>query len=771
MSEYSFVGRRTPLREGPQKVTGAIRYLPDMRLPGMLHARLVPSLYAHARINGIDAQAARAVPGVVAVFTARDLPDIEPSSRSRLLLARDRALFVGHPVALVVAENEAAAQDGAGLVAVDYEPLPAAVTPEDALAEGAPLVWPEGVPGSAGDAAAHGADASGGAADDSQPSNLVERVHYSRGDVAAGFAEADAIIERTYSTPVVHQNYIEPQACIVAPDLATGEFTLWSSTQAPFGARKNVAEVLDVPESTVKVIGTPVGGGFGAKWALYDPLIALAARKLGRPVRLVLTRQEDLLATNPSQAIQIRARLGLKRDGTIAALEGSIVMDSGCYAFSALGLAANLFGSLYRIANLDITGLEVLTFKPSAGAYRAPTAPTAAFAIESAIDEAASLLGLDPLEVRLKNAAVSGDPRVTGQPWANLGMVQVLERLRDHPAWQGRQAARAAGRGVGVAIGGWPGGTEPAAAACALDRDGTLRVQIGATDLTGTATTFALLAAEAFGIAPESVRIVQGDTSTAPYAGAAGGSKTVYTVGPALIQAAREARANALSIAADEFEADPADLEIVDGKVRVRGVPERTISLADVAGKAMDFGSKYLPVTGHGRHADTVQSPGFCAQLAEVEVDRETGDVRVHRLVMVQDVGQAINPLAVEGQMMGGGMQGLGWALYEGLMYDRQGQPLNGSWLEYAVPHVAHSASQVETVIVEVPTDHGPLGARGVGEPPVIATAAAVANAIADATGARMGQLPITPQRLVAELSNANGGASRQANLGDAEPG
>jgi CO/xanthine dehydrogenase Mo-binding subunit len=394
-----------------------------------------------------------------------------------------------------------------------------------------------------------------------------------------------------------------------------------------------------------------------------------------------------------------------------------------------------------------------MTFKLSTAAYRAPGAPQATFAIESMVDEVARAIGMDPLELRLKNASEPGDPMANGRPWAHMGMRQVLEALREQPAWQERAKAVAAGRGVGVAIGGWPGGQEPTAASCQLHRDGTLHVHLGSVDLTGTLAGFALMAAEAYGIAPEKVRIITGDTATAAYAGSAGGSKATYTVGPAVIKAAQDARQQTVLIAAEELEADPADIEIVDGRVQVRGVPDKAIALGEIAQKTMRFGGKYAPVVGNGRHAETKAAPGFCAQLAEVAVDEETGEVQVHRLVLVQDVGRAINPLAVQGQMRGGAVQGLGWALYEQMAHDEQGQLLTGSWLDYAVPHFVQAAPRIETVMVEVPSEHGPFGARGVGEPPVIATAAAVANAIADGAGVRLTDLPMTPPRVLAALS------------------
>ena len=755
MSDFQAIGRSTRLIDGPAKLTGAAQYAPDVRLPGMLYARFVPSVYAHARIRRIDARAALAAPGVVAVLTAQDMPDVAPSSRSRLLLARGRVLFAGQPVALVLAENEAAAEDGAQRVRVEYEPLPAAVTVEEALRPDAPLVWPTGVPKGAGDAGAHGADHGGAKQSRRKMSNVAERDTYERGDIQAGFAQADAVVERTFTTPIVHQSSIEPQAVVAQPDPVSGGLTLCASTQTPFGVRKEVAEVVGLPESDVRVIGTPVGGGFGGKNGLYEPLAAAAARAVGRPVRLVLSRNEEMLAGNPAPHVRIRARLGATKEGALTALEADVVVDDGCYPFGLGGFLGYMLGSFYRVPNLRIHTLDVLTFKPSAGAYRAPGATSTVFALECLMDELAATLGLDPIDFRLHNAARAGDRLANDEDvWPAIGMRAVLEALRDHPAWQARDRARRQGRGVGVAVGGWLGGTEPAAAICSLHRDGRIHVHIGSADLNGTATGMQLLAAEAFGVPSDRVKVILSDTDTAPYAGASAGSKVTYTTGAAVVLAAREARQQALAIAAEEMEAAVEDLEIADGRVQVRGVPDRAIPLGELARKTMDFGGKYAPVFAHGRLAQTDTAPAFCAQLAEVEVDGETGAVRVHRLVVAQDVGRAINPAAIGGQLMGGAAQGIGWALYEQMQYDDRGQLLSGTWLDYAVPAMPQ-VPRLEILLVEVPSEHGPFGARGVGEAPVVPTAAAVANAIADATGMRLTDLPMSAPSVWEKMTSA----------------
>ncbi len=757
MTDLHAVGRPTPLMDGQAKVTGALRFVADLPVPGLLYARLVTSLYAHAKLTRIDKSQALATPGVVAVLTADDMPKIAPSSRGRLLLARDRVIFAGQPVAMVLATSEAAAEDGAQAFSFDSDPLPAAITMDEALAAGAPLVWPEGVPASnANDTGAHGADVGSAKHEEKSRSNLAATTHYDRGDVQAGLAEADVVVEHTFHTAIVHQGGIETQSVIADPNLITGGITLYASTQGPFDVRQAVADTLGLPESLVRVVSMPVGGGFGAKNGLYEPLAAAAAMAVGKPVRLVLTRMQELSSAVPAPAARIEARLGAKRDGTLTALSAKVYLDNGCFPFELAGFVAYMLGSFYRVPNLELRAYDVLTFKPSAGPYRAPGAPSVVFTIDSLMDELAQKLELDPLELRLQNASRPGDPMANGDPWAGQGFSQVLEALRRHPAWQNRAQARAQGRGVGIAAGGWMGGTEPAAAACTLNRDGMLQVNVGSVDLHGIATSFAMMAADAFGVPPEKVRVVMGDTENAPYSGGASGSKTLYTAGSAVLIAATEARRQVLSIAAEELEAAAEDLEIVDGAVRVRGYPSKSVKLGDLAGKAMRFGGHYAPVFGSGRVAQDKSAPGFNAQLVEVEVDQETGKVRVHRLVVIQDVGKAINPLAVEGQLMGGAVQGLGWALYEDMRYDAQGQPITGSLADYALPGIDQSPLVFETVLVEVPAEHGPLGARGVGEPPIVPTAAAVANAIFDATGVRLRDLPMTAPKVLAALQ-ANG--------------
>ena len=760
MTARSVIGRSIPRLDGREKTAGLTRYAGDLRLPGMLHARLVLSPHAHARLVRIDTRAAAASPGVVGVFTGRDLPLArpDPADRGRCPLALDRVVFAGHPVAAVVAETEAQAEDAAQLVRVEYEPLPAAVDPLEAMRPDAPRVRAAGEGGDATEAlAAHGAAVGGEVAAEPAAPNVAGTTGFTRGDVERALDEAPVVIARTYRTSMVHQGYVEPRAAVASVD-PLGGLAVWTSTQALFHTRSQVAEALGLPEHRVRVTATPIGGGFGAKLTLLEPLAAALALATRRPVSVVLSRTEEFLATTPAPQSVFELRLGAGRDGRLAALDARIVFDAGAWAGAPVGIAALLLGGYYRLPNLRIRGFEVLTHKPGVGAYRAPGAVQATFALESAMDELARTLGMDPLELRLLNAAREGDLLPTGRPWPRIGLVECLERLRvERARFLAMRPPAGAGirRGVGVAVGGWMGGIEPASAVCRLDRDGTLTIVLGMVDLSGAATGMAQIAAEAAGVPLEDVAVVCGDTESAPFAGSSGGSKITYTVGLAVERAARDARRQILAIAADRLEAAAEDLELVGRSVRVRGMPDRALTLAQLAKGSMEFGARYEPVFGRGASATTARSPAFAGHLVEVEVDAETGRARVARHVVVQDVGRALNPAAIAAQIHGAVAQGVGWALLERLAYDADGQLRSATLMDYALPGIDAAPATLETVILEVPTEHGPFGAKGVGEPPVVAAPAAIANALADATGARFTDLPITSEALARALRAA----------------
>jgi CO/xanthine dehydrogenase Mo-binding subunit len=748
----SIVGTSQKRQDAPRKLSGVERYAGDLRFPGMLYARPVGSPSAHARIDSVDATAALVIPGVVAVLTADDLPIARDANGhpAKTPIAHGEALYAGQIVALVLADTEAAAEDGALAVVVHDSPLPIVTTLEEAMDVNAPPVRQLTTSGGEDEASMHNADAAASSEDENEalPPNATGTTHFQRGDVEAGFAEADEIVELAITSATVHQGYLEPQACVVNIG-PLGDLEVYTSTQASFYCRTRVAETVNYPLQKVVVTPTPVGGGFGGKFVLIEPLVAAAAVAVGRPVSLQYTRMEDFVAGNPAPECEIQIKLGAKKDGTLTALQVRSVFDSGAGGSAPMEIGLILLGGYYRTPNLDIRGYSVLTHKAGGGAYRAPGAQQGSFAIESAMDELAYRLGIDPIELRLRNCVVEGDLRPNGRPWPKIGLKEGLEALRDHPTWKARNEAKEHGRGVGVAVGGWPGGVEPATAVCRLDANGNFTVVLGTSDLTGTNTAFAQLAADALDVSLDTVTITTGNTSAAPFAGGTGGSKITYTVGPAVQKAAEDARNQVLAIASDRLEAALEDLEIADGLVRVRGVPDSAISLKEIATLSMSVAAKYEPVYGAGSTALTEIAPGFAVHLAEVEVDAETGGVEVTRYVAVQDVGFALNPALVNGQIRGAVAQGIGWALYEGLMFDDQGQPLNPSLMDYVLPR-AEYIPPIEVVYVEVPSDHGAYGSKGVGEPPAIPGPAVIANAIRHATGARVTTLPMKPEVVLA---------------------
>lgn len=754
------LGVARPRTDSNEKVRGTTRYAADVPMIGLLHARIVPSVYAHARIIGIDASAALAVPGVVAVLTAADLPIIAADDmRMFEPLARGEVLFAGQPVALVVAETESAAADGAELVMVDLERLPvvvdltAAMLVDSPLARLVPLVADNDAEGGSAKAA-HAAVGGEGAELDAEDlsANVFSRKRYVAGDTAAELASSHVTVEGTFDTNWVYQAYIEPHAATawVDPD---GTLTVATATQGIFYVRKQLARIYGRPISKVRVQSMPLGGSFGSKILVVDPLVAGAALVLRRPVRLVLNRREDMAATNPAPGSLVRLRIGARADGTLTGLDARLVFDAGAYTeWSIEGIAAVLIGGPYRWAAFDVRAYGVRTNRFGTGSYRGPGGPQAAFAIESLIDELAARLGRDPIEFRRHNLAADGDAMIDGTPWPPLGHREVLDAVAAHPLWLGR-GDLPPDEGVAVALGVWPGGKEPAAALCRLNSDGTLTVVTGVVDMSGTTSAFALIAAETFGLSVDAVDVVGLDTDGAPQSPMSGGSVVTYSAGRAIREAAADARRQLLAYAALKLEIDPADLEIVDGVVRPVGSPDRGQAITDLANELHDFGSGHPPVEGHASTVQTSLAPSTAAHLAHVRLDRETGQVTVLGFALAQDVGRALNPALVEGQMRGGAAQGIGWALYEALIHDGDGQLLSGSLLDYAVPRSSH-IPDIDTLIVEVPAPDGPFGAKGIGEAPVIPAGAAIGSAIVAAGGPRLRTLPMTAHRVWAALQD-----------------
>jgi CO/xanthine dehydrogenase Mo-binding subunit len=754
------VGVSIPRPDGPEKVTGRVQYVADIQPKGLLHAKLLRSPHAHAKIVSIDTSAARALPGVRAVLTAKDIPHLKKKAptRAHAVLAIDRAVFMGQPVAAVAADELAIAEEALDLIKVEYQVLPASIDPLKAMLPGAPPVADAGTEADTSEALAHSAVAIAKSETAAKAVNISQQARLTRGDPAKGFAESDHVLEKTYRVPMVHQGYLEAHAVLAEWD-RNGLLTLWASTQGSFNTRSEVADVLGIPENQIRVIPVECGGGFGGKIrALCEPITAVLAQVTKRPVRYVMTRREELQAGMPAPQVIIKLKTGVKRDGTLMALDAETVIDSGAFSGAVLAVSAVFLGSMYKWPSFDIRGFEVLTHKPSVAAYRAPVAPQTIFAIESQMEQIARDLDLDSVEFRMRHLIREGDPMVNGQPWQSNGAKQVLARIAEHPHWKTRKQWVAAGkngkrRGVGLALGGWLGGLQPTGATVRLNPDGSLAVLTGQVDIAGTNIALAQIAASAYGVDTDVVRITTGDTDVAPMTGLSAGSKTIYTVGAAVLQAAEDARRQTFEIAAKELEASVHDLELADGKVTVRGMPDKGITLATIGKKGNLYMSKTPPVLGRANPAFSQQAPGFAAQLARLEVDPDTGEVTLLDFVIVQDVGKAINPLGVEGQMQGGAVQSLGMALTEGLMFDDSGRLTNPSLLDYR-KLTAADLPNLETIIVEVPAPAGPFGARGVGEPPIIPAPAAIANAIQNATGARLTELPMSPERIALALVN-----------------
>jgi CO/xanthine dehydrogenase Mo-binding subunit len=754
------VGVAIPRPDGPEKVTGRVQYVADIPAKGLLHAKLLRSPHAHARIVSIDVSAAGALPGVRAVLTAKDIPHLKKKAptRAHAVLAIDRVVFMGQPVAAVAADEPSIAEEALDLIKVEYQVLPASIDPLESMRPGAPPVADAGTEADTSEALAHSAVAIAKSEAPAKAVNISQQARLQRGDPAKGFAESDHVLEKTYRVPMVHQGYLEAHAVLADWD-RNGLLTLWASTQGSFNTRSEVADVLGIPENRIRVIPVECGGGFGGKIrALCEPITAVLAKVTGRPVRYVMTRREELIAGMPAPQVIIKLKTGVKRDGTLMALDAETVIDSGAFSGAVLAVSAVFLGSMYKWPSFDIRGFEVLTHKPSVAAYRAPVAPQTIFAIESQMEQIARDLDLDSVEFRMRHLIQEGDPMVNGQPWQNNGAKQVLARIAEHPHWKTRKQWVTAGkngkrRGVGLALGGWLGGLQPTGATVRLNPDGSLAVLTGQVDIAGTNISLAQIAASAYGVDTDLVRITTGDTDVAPVTGLSAGSKTIYTVGAAVLQAAEDARRQTFEIAAKELEASIHDLELVDGKVTVRGMPDKGITLATIGKKGNLYMSKTPPVLGKANPAFTQQAPGFAAQLARLELDPDTGEVTLLDFVVVQDVGKAINPMGVEGQMQGGAVQSIGIALTEGLLFDDSGRLTNPSLLDYR-KLTAADLPNLETIIVEVPAPAGPFGARGVGEPPIIPAPAAIANAIQNATGARLTELPMSPERIALALVN-----------------
>ncbi len=752
-TEHKVLGKGRKIIDGLDKIAGRARYVGDVTVPGLLHLRPVLSPVAHAKIISVDKSEAEKVPGVVAILTAQDLVtrDRTISSRSDAILAKDRVLFVGQPVIAVVAETEAAAEDAASKVMVEYEDLPVSSSIETSLAESAHVIWPTGLPKGDLEVISHAeVEEEEEENEEEEITNLYRTNHLERGDIEQGFAEADIIVEKHFKIASQYQAYLETHGCVIEPDALKGGLTIYTTTQGQFGVRNKVADILKLKRSNVRVVAMTVGGGFGSKYGTIEPLAATVAYTLNRPVKLILQRGEDLQTTTPAPPTQIKLKLGAKKDGSLTAAKADIIIDAGAFAFEFGGLTGLLLGSNYKFPSLKFEIKEVITNKTEMGAYRAPGAYQSTFAMEQCIDELARELKLDPVEFRLKNLSETDDPMANGSPWPSLNLKACLTRLSEHPAWTSQDKAE--DEGIGIAVSAWPCALSPSASTCRVDSDGTVKVVVGSVDISGVNSSLVLVAAEVLGVSPDDVELIQGDTALGPFAPGSGGSQVTYSVSGAVANAAEDVKEKLVELAAEHLEARAEDIELVDGAAQVKGVPTSAVKLGKLAQIAESTRGGHGPIVGEGRSARKKNSPGSVAHLAKVKVDRDTGEVKVLQYVAVQDVGYALNPMLVEGQIHGGVVQAIGLGLFENHSYDEFGQLASASFMDYALPRTV-DVPNIEAIQLNLPAPDGPFGARGVGEPPITAGAAAIANAIKDATGVRMTEMPMRPTTVWKALS------------------
>jgi len=735
MTDTAVIGQRVPRLDALDKVTGRAKYTSDLKLSGMLYGTFLRSPHAHAIIKRIDTSKAEAVPGVKAVLTqaklagkvAKLVDEAHGTTMDFLAFADTKVKYQGEKIAAVAAISRDIAEEAVRLIEVEYEVLPALVDSRDAVRSDAPII--------------HEGEKPVKAANDETLRNVLRSTDRVEGDVAEGFAKSDQIFEDTYIVPRAHQSYIEPQVAVAEVD-PSGKVTCWTSTQSIFGVRNNLSRCLDIPPHKINVIGMTIGGGFGAKFGgVVDVYAVLLAQLTGHPVKIVYTREEEFLDARPAPGLVMTIKTGVRKDGKILARQAFALWDVGVQGSGSW--ATPRVKGVYDIPNIDVHGYDIATNKPPTGAYRAPGGPQASFASEAQLNKIANALGIDPVDFRLLNMREGRE----------VDFKQTIRKVAEKVDWWNRE--KGPNEGWGVAIGEWTNGNGPSSAVCTLQEDGSVKVFSGLMDITGTDTAMAQIAAEVVGVSVDRVAVTRGDTNSAPIAVASGGSQVTFSMGNAVRRAAVEIRERVVEIAADLLEARPDDLDLRDNNVSVKGAPDRAVTLGDVAKAASK--SKGGPISGKGSFANEPSATTIAALIVKAEVDPITGKVTLRRIVQSLDCGKAINPMAVEGQMEGGAVQGVAWGLWEQMAYAPDGRMLNPGFLDYHLPTAADLPA-IETVLVEIPTDNGPFGAKGVGEPPITPGIAALQLAIADAVGIDLHQAPFTPERVRAALrEKANG--------------
>ena len=739
-TEYKVVGQRPIRHDGYDKVTGKAQYGADVNLPGLFYGKVLRSPHAHAKIVSIDTTRAEAHPDVKAVVTAADFPTAADEAKvlvagppvnlhhvSSNILARDKVLYKGHAVAGVAAVNAHVAEEALSLIDVKYEVLPAVTNVDDAMEKGAPRLH------------------------DSIEGNVASHNQLSVGDIGKGFGEADLIIEREYRTKTVHQGYIEPQSA-TSWWLPNGRLNVWSSSQGHFPARDRTAAVLGIPFSRVKVTPMEIGGGFGGKTTIFlEPVAAVLSRKTGHPVKITMTRAEVLEATGPTAGTHTKVKMGATKEGKVVAAEATLMFEAGAFPGSPVAAAAQCMFTPYDVENLHIDAYDIVDNKPKSTAYRAPGAPIGSFAAETIIDEICEKIGMDPLEFRILNAAKEGTRRATGVVNPVIGCLETAEAAKAHDHYS--TLLEGPNRGRGVASGFWINGTGPACATANVNFDGTVNLIIGQMDIGGTRAAAAQQFAEVLGIPVEDVNPQVGDTESIGYTSMTGGSKSIFSTGWASFEAAQDVKQQMRERAALLWDTDAEEVELEDGVFRHKSDTELKTTFKELTGQLEESGG---PVVGRANLSPGGAGSTFATHIVDVEVDPETGKVTVLRYTAAQDAGKAIHPSYVEGQIQGGVVQGIGWALNEEYYMSEDGRMLNASLLDYRMP-TSLDLPMIDTVIVEVANPSHPYGARGVGEVSIVPPLAAIANAIYDAVGVRMTNLPMNPAAVTRALAEKNG--------------
>jgi CO/xanthine dehydrogenase Mo-binding subunit len=742
MNEMSnkWIGKRTIRPDGADKVTGRAAFAADTAVAGMIWGKVLRSPHPHAIIRSIDTSKAEALAGVKAVITAKDIVDFPVDTpvplgiqdmrwMTRNVMAREKALFHGHPVAAVAATSEEIAAAACKLIEVDYEVLPWVVEIDDALKPGAPILHDfmkfEG-----------------------KPSNIAGTLEHKKGDVDAGFAEADVVIERSFTTRPVHQGYIEPHACLVSV-AADGKTTIWSSSQGQFMVRAMTALLTGIPQSDIRAIPAEIGGGFGGKTIIYlEPLATMLSKKSGRPVKMAMTREEVMRASGPTSGSKSTVKIGAKKDGTITAAQGTWWLQAGGLPGAPIRGACGCSFAPYDIPNVHAFGYDVVSNRSKVAAYRAPGSPIGAYPVESVLDEVAEAIGMDPLEFRLKNAAKEGTKAAHGPTYPRIGFVETIEAALAHDHYKTALPKGGNPKGRGVASGFWFNAGGESSAQVNITEDGNVVVTTGHPDIGGSRASIANITAELLGIDYNRVSVLIGDTATIGYSNLTGGSRVLFASAMVVTQSTEKVIEDLKKRAAMIWQTDADKVVWENGAARRVGGNDDVLTLEKLADQATQTGG---PIGAGVQLNTTGAEGGFATHVCDVEVDVELGIVKILRYTSFQDVGRAVHPSYVEGQMQGGVAQGIGWALNEEYIFDKHGKVDNASFLDYRMP-VCSDLPMLDTVMIEVPNPKHPQGVRGVGEVPLVPPLAAIRNAVYDALGIRFYALPMSPPRVLAAL-------------------